>query len=549
MIDRSINKYKSDLKPRRRSTTAPIDHTAWLLIALQFTALAIAQEPTNPSPPIPRTNPVPSPAPPLPSVAPPFVAPPATAPPATAPATAPPVTPPPATLPPATPPPTTAPRLRIAPPRSPALTPEEIPVAPRPAAAEFNAQRTRALYQSIQRWLPEGTPTRGENRYLRFFRRRVSNDQYAPISAPRFRPGSRFDPGASGPGVIGTSDNQPFLGGTFDPRSGWPLVILDHFKPDMTRLDQFWIVSTYKVPQEMTLFSWDQLQIRQFNEVGEMVDRDPRDLFAQAAGHTVFVQIHGSLTYADTAIGGGFWSHTWLEINGGLTSDTIFVIFDWPSWRVSSIDVIDINEKARRSYVTGLHLAQFLLSFPLESRVCLLGQSFGGRVVSTALHLLGGGAIADKASDRPVKLARLRPDLHVRAVLLGAAVDHDWFDPGERCDHAIEGCEYLLNLYNTSDEALSMYPFLFRSGRRAAMGRKGLTDRDLERIGPLAERIAQHDLEPIVGRAHTLLDATSDPQVARWIAPYAWSPDPGPVDAKPRKKRLLSPRARRPTQD
>lgn len=526
MIDQSKDKYESVPKPRRRSTPAPIDLTASLLIVLHLAASAIAQEPPNPSPPIPRANPVPSPSPPPPLVAPPAIAPPATAPPATAP----------------------PPRLRLAPPREPALSPEPIPVAPRPAAPEFNAQRTRELYQSIQRWLPEGTPTR-TNRSMGMFRRRISNDQYAPISAPRYRPGSRFDPGASGPGVIGTSDDQPFLGGTFDPRSGWPLVVLDHLKPDMTRLDKFWIVSTYKIPQEMNLFSWDQLQIRQFNEIGEMVDRDPRELFAQAAGHTVFVQIHGSLTYADTAIGGGFWSHTWLEINGGLTSDTIFVIFDWPSWRVSSIDVVDINEKARRAYVTGLHLAQFLLAFPAESRVCLLGQSFGGRVVATALHLLGGGAIADKASDRPVKLACLRPDLHVRAVLLGAAIDHDWFDPGERCDHAIEGCEYLLNLYNSSDEALSMYPFLFRSGQRGAMGRKGLTDRDLERIGPLAERIDQHDLKPIVGRAHTLLDATSDPQVARWIAPYAWSPDPGPVPAKPPKKRLFSPRARRATDD
>lgn len=534
MIDQTKDQHKTGSKPRRRSGSAPIEFMKVSLIVLHLAGSVDAQEPPNPSPP--SADPAPSPTPRMstpPSAAPPSVASPLAAPPSLA---------PPAVAPPAATPPLVIPRLRLAPQPNP--TPEPIPIAPRPAAAEFNAERTRELYQSIQRWLPSGTPTRANNNTLGFLGRRLSNDQYAPVSAPRYRPGSRFDPGASGPGVIGTSDDQPFLGGTFDPRSGWPLVVLDHLKPDMTRLDKFWIVSTYQVPQEMTLFSWDQLQIRQFNEVGEIVDRDPRELFAQAAGHTVFVQIHGSLTYADTAIGGGFWSHTWLEINGGLTPDTIFIIFDWPSWRVNPIDVIDINEKARRSYATGLHLSQFLLAFPAESRVCLLGQSFGGRVVATALHLLGGGAINSRAKERPVKLARLRPDLQIRAVLLGAAIDHDWFDPGERLDRAIQGCEYLLNLYNSSDEALLMYPLMNRSGKRGAMGRKGLTDRDLERLGPLAEKVDQHDLEPIVGRAHTLLDATSDPQVARWIAPYAWSPDPGPVASKPPKKRRFSLRAR-----
>src|SRR4051794_11359998 len=36
-------------------------------------------------------------------------------------------------------------------------------------------------------------------------------------------PGSRFDPGASGPG-IGSTNRELFLGGALDTRSGWPFV-------------------------------------------------------------------------------------------------------------------------------------------------------------------------------------------------------------------------------------------------------------------------------------------------------------------------------------
>jgi hypothetical protein len=32
----------------------------------------------------------------------------------------------------------------------------------------------------------------------------------------------------------------------------------------------------------------------------------------------------------------------------------------------------------------------------------------------------------------------------------------------------------------------------------------------------------------LLGEEHTLLDAVSNPQIVRWIAPYLWAPDPGP---------------------
>jgi len=351
-----------------------------------------------------------------------------------------------------------------------------------------------------------------------------------PERGERPIPGSIFDPGASGPG-IGRSGSEMFLGGALDVRSGWPFVWLDHFKPRAERVSKLWIVQTRDCPQEMGTDPWACLKVLHFDEEGWLVERGPMDLLAQAAGRPVFIQVQGSLTTPDIALGGLLWTNSWLTHARTLSSDVVIVAFDWPSQRVYRNDFRDINEKGRRAYVAGFHLARFVQQFPPESRICLLGQSYGGRVVTSALHLLGGGCLNSQDRDPPVSLESLRSDLHVRAVILGAASDHDWLDPGRRLDHALLGCEALLNLYNRRDEALFLYPFLIRSGHRHALGRVGLHNRDLDRLGPLAARYTERDVHDLLSDEHTLLDAVANPVIARLIAPYVWSPDPGPSPA------------------
>ncbi|HWE38005.1 MAG TPA: hypothetical protein VG406_15650 [Isosphaeraceae bacterium] len=348
----------------------------------------------------------------------------------------------------------------------------------------------------------------------------------------RPRPGSPFDPGATGPG-INPSGEDPFLDGALDPRSGWPFVFLDHFRPRNDRVRNLWIVQTRDCPQVMGSDPWPCLRVLHFDDRGRLVRRSPAELFAQAVGHPVFIQVQGSLTTPDIALGGLLWSRSWLEHNGAMPKDAVVIAFDWPSQRVYRHDVRDINEKGRRAYVAGYHLARFLQGFPAGSRICVLGQSYGGRVVPSALHLLGGGCLNSQDHDPPVRLPGLRRDLRVRAVVIAGASDHDWLDPGQRLDHALLGCEMLLNLYNRRDEALRLYPFLVRSGHRRALGRVGLTNRDLDRLGPLASRYAERDIHDDLGTEHSLLDAVANREIARVIAPYNWSPDPGPGPPEP----------------
>jgi hypothetical protein len=345
-------------------------------------------------------------------------------------------------------------------------------------------------------------------------------------------PGGVLDPGASGPGV-GRPADEDFLGGALDPRTGWPFVFLDHFQPRTDRVANLWLVQTRDCPQEMGTNPWPRLKILQFDDRGNLVPRSPAQLFAQTLGRPVLIQTHGSLVTADEAIGELLWTHSWLQRNDAMRSETVVIEFDWPSQRVYQNDSKDINEKGRRAYVAGYHLAKFVQAFPSGSRVCILGQSYGGRVVPSALHLLGGGCLNSQDHDPPVRLAGCRSDIDLHAILIEGASDHHWLNPNERFERALHTCGAMLNLYNRRDEALRLYPLLRRSGHHRALGRVGLSNSDFAKLGPLATRYQEHDIHDLLGNEHTLLDAVANRQIARWIAPYLWAPDPGASPAYP----------------
>ena len=350
----------------------------------------------------------------------------------------------------------------------------------------------------------------------------------SPKLGARPRPGSQFDPGAGGPGVSQNGDEN-FLDGALSARTGWPFVLLDHFRPRPERMERVWIVQTRDCPQELGSDPWPKIKALRFDAEGRTVERPIAELLAAVAGRPVLVQVQGSLTTPDAAFGGLIWTHSWLQHHRSLPPDAVVVAFDWPSERVYGMDLRDINEKGRRAFVAAHHLATFVAAFPPGSRVTLLGQSFGGRVVPAAVHLLGGGELRGRRHEPTARLAATRPDLRVRAVIIAGASDRNWLDPGERLDRTLHGCEAFLNLYNRKDEALLLYPSLIRSDHRRALGRVGLSNADFAKLGPLAARYEEHDVHEILRSEHTLLDAVANPRIARWIAPYAWAADPGPL--------------------
>jgi hypothetical protein len=290
---------------------------------------------------------------------------------------------------------------------------------------------------------------------------------------------------------------------------------------------------------------WPCLRVWHFNQEGILERRDPQELLSQVAGQRTLVQVQGSLTTPDIALGGLLWSHSWLEYNRALLPGAVVIAFDWPSQRVYRNDARDIEEKGRRAYIAGFHLARFLQAFPTSSLITLLGQSYGGRVVPSALHLLGGGCLNSQAHDDPIRLPSLRPDLQIRAITIAGASDHQWLSTGQRLDRALVACQAFLNLYNPHDEALRLYPFLRRSDHHRALGRVGMTAHDLEALGPLAARYAEYDVDEQLGREHTLLDAVANPLIAQMMAPYLWNERPLPAPSQSASSGIANPRRRR----
>ena len=197
------------------------------------------------------------------------------------------------------------------------------------------------------------------------------------------------------------------------------------------------------------------------------------------------------------------------------------VTFDWPSELVYPNVVRDTNEKARLAFVAGYHLARFLQGFPAGSRISLVGHSDGGLIALCALQLLAGGTL-DTGEDATV-LREPSPALRLRAVVIAAAADRDWLDPGHRLDHALAASEGVLCLYNPLDPILAVHPFGWYSDGRRAIGKSGMSNLEQERLGSLAGRYYQQSMASQLGPRHTFRGSVQNRVIAGWMRAYTWA--------------------------
>ncbi len=179
-----------------------------------------------------------------------------------------------------------------------------------------------------------------------------------------------------------------------------------------------------------------------------------------------------------------------------------FVLFSWPSEK---------REHAARDVITkkpiidsnSHYLASFLNKIPDTQPVGILGYSFGGAVVSGALHLMAGGLLnCQGLCELP-----LNP-IAFRVGLTAPAFDRTDLSAGGKYDRALECIDHMVNLYNSRDPALRRYRFFDRDSSPVAAGFKGLAVTRVTQSLQAHERIQQYDCWA-VGRSHSELDYMS----------------------------------------
>lgn len=184
-----------------------------------------------------------------------------------------------------------------------------------------------------------------------------------------------------------------------------------------------------------------------------------------------------------------------------------FIIWSWASDTLRG-PVNDARVKASRTNSSGYRLAWLLDRLDGQTPVSLWGHSFGARIVTGAMHLLGGGELCGYRLSERVHRERAP----MQAVLLVAAIDNHWLLPGHFHGQAISQAREMLWINNSCDALLKRYHVIY--GRRctvqaagyAGVVTRGLSDED-------RAKIRQLDACCQVGRRHLFAGYLASPSL------------------------------------
>lgn len=232
-------------------------------------------------------------------------------------------------------------------------------------------------------------------------------------------------------------------------------------------------------------------------------------------GVPVCILSHGSfVSWQDVQVES---RETWKWIHHACPGRPIQIIyFSWPSDRPAFSPVIqlDVNRLGRRAGRNGFYMASLVQQIPSECPISLIGHSHGTRVIASALHLTAGGSV-----DGYVLAPGPFPQHRLRAVFAASALDHKWLNRNERYGRALCAAECVLNLKNSCDPALLIYPLRhpFSCG---ALGFTGVKKRDRSQMGASHCKIQDLDLTEEIGVGHYWPNYFRRPWLARAIRNY-----------------------------
>ena len=246
-------------------------------------------------------------------------------------------------------------------------------------------------------------------------------------------------------------------------------------------------VSRYEEPTTWRPASLDEL----------VAARDPR--------LTTIVLVHGNDTDEPLARSKGLGVYQALA--EGADQSFRLIVWSWPSDYIRGTFRQDARVKAERADIDAYYLAQFIMELDRSESLTLVGYSFGARVITGALHLVGGGSLAERSIDADKNDGRAP----IRTVLMAAALDNDWLLPGRRHGRALSVVDRMVLLVNPRDRVLRWYRFLAPGAGASALGARGVAS--LNNLGSQRQKIEQVNVNPLVGGQHGWSSYASSPEI------------------------------------
>jgi hypothetical protein len=217
---------------------------------------------------------------------------------------------------------------------------------------------------------------------------------------------------------------------------------------------------------------------------------------------TVFL-VHGNDTTEEEALDGGNTIYKLLTASDrcrracGASPPVRLVIWSWPSTQMLCSLRRDARTKAERTETESYYLARAIDQLRPDQPISLLGYSFGARILVGSLHVLGGGEI----DGRTLPARTYQERMPIRSVLLGAALDNDWLQPGAANQFALSQSDRMLILINPRDIALRFYPKLYPHRGPDALGLTGV--QCPQSLGAEMSKVLQESVTDYVGARHS----------------------------------------------
>lgn len=275
---------------------------------------------------------------------------------------------------------------------------------------------------------------------------------------------------------------------------------------------------TYAACDEFGNRKWQESDLESFVSFDPMV--------------TTIFYIHGNQITAADAKCQGLALYRKLVNYAGCCPRIRFVIFSWPAAKVSG-PLNDVRVKAMRTGPAGCQLAWLLDQMPAETPVSLIGFSFGARIITAGLHVLGGGTVCNGMTLED----RVHPDrAPVNAVLIAAAVHAHWLCKCQYHGLAMTQVDRMFLLNNRDDLALNYYHLTTPHGSRPqALGICGPTCIDPE----YAPKIRMRDVSRYAGSRHDLFLYLCAPGAVGQVWDYATTA-PGAFTEQPAEPQLAN---------